>query len=122
MQIPKKAHKQFFRGRTGLLRVRVYNPPTTQTPLLVQLALAYYARSDTYRINRLLELGLLGHACILIQESISPDAHYEMWWFEDPHATRLLKRPYDWTQARSSQHGPGRFWTVLEEPGPRRIS
>lgn len=120
VQIPKAAFSSFF-GGVGEVNVRIWNPPTTAIPTLAVMLLSYYADSDTYRINLLTELGDLGHAVLVVEESDDGDAAYDIWWFTGADADTVLSMPYDWSQAKASQYGPGRYWAIIEGAPPRSL-
>lgn len=120
VQFPKAAHSAFFGGFTGNRDVRVFNPPTG-APTSQTAKFSYYTASQTIRINRVLELGQIGHACVFIEEIRSRGViSYDLWWFTDPQAATILASPWPWQQGRNSQHGPGRFWAILPA-GPRTM-
>jgi hypothetical protein len=117
IQIPKAAFSEFF-GSVGPVNVMVYQPPNTATPVQRKILLSHYAESDTYRINWMTDLGLLGHAVVVFEET-GQEVPYNVWWFTDAEATTILARPFSWEQAKASQYGPGRFWAIVPAPGPR---
>lgn len=120
VQIPKAAFTGFFPG-VGEVNVRLWDPPVSAHPSLAVMLLSYYADSDTYRINLLTELGVIGHAVLVVQESDDGDAAYDIWWFTGHQADTVLAMPYDWSQAKASQYGPGRFWSIIDGAAPRSL-
>lgn len=122
VQVPKAAFSEFFRGKRKKRLVRIFNNPASNVPSrVVQGLFSSYEESATHRINRVMELGNLSHACVLIEEIVNGrHISYDLWWFSDPRAANLLRNGWNWRQARSNQHGPGRHWIILDHSGPRR--
>ncbi len=120
VQVPKAASARFF-GTAGRLRsmADIFDPPTATNPARQQFLLSYYARSDTYRFNQILQFGHMGHAVVAIEETGEPLIPYNIWWFLGQDAMTILGRPLAWQQAKRSQHGMGRRWTIIPSPGPR---
>lgn len=96
------------------------DPPTAPGQLGAVL-LSYYAESDTYRFNWIKELGSLGHAVLVVEETGDPSVPYAVWWFSGSDADAVLALPLGWQQARDSQYGPGRKWAVIDAPAPRTV-
>jgi hypothetical protein len=121
IQIPKAAFVAFFGGRRQVQQVRIFSNPASTTPSnQISVLFSSYTKSATQRINRVMELGLLSHACVLIEEIINDSGtSYDLWWFSDPRATALLANSWNWEQARRSQYGQGRHWIILDHSGPR---
>lgn len=123
IQFPKAAFRRFFRT-PGNYTFRIFNPPGRRTPTRVTTAkISQYAKSATYRLNRVLEIGRMGPGYVLIEEiAIKGDGRvYDIWWFTGHHATKIANRRWDWHKAQDSQHGPGRHWTIRKRNGPRRV-
>ena len=120
VQIPKAAFTAFF-GDTGEVNVRLWQPPEAPQPKLADMLLSYYVDSDTYRVNLLIELGDIGHAVLVIEEADDGDAAYDIWWFTGHQADTVLALPYGWSQAKASQYGPGRFWSIIDGAAPRLL-
>ncbi len=120
IQIPKKAFKSFF-GSPGKVNIRVWSPRTTTLPKKRSVLLSYYAPSDTYRFNWMLEFGTLGHAVVVFQESGNSLRPYDVWWFTGVSTKKILAQTYNWNQARSSQYGPGRKWVIISSSAPRQL-
>lgn len=120
VQIPKAAFAEFFRS-TGPRGVVVLDPPTASSGKLGAVLLSYYPESDTYRFNWMMDFGSLGHAVLVIEETGDPSVPYALWWFVGGDADAILARPYEWEQAKGSQHGPGRKWVVISAPAPRTV-
>lgn len=124
VQIPMDAYADFWHDFTGERTVRVFDPPNAAAPARTADALfRHYERSATNRINGVLELGDIGPGCIMIEEFVADDSSisYDLWWFEQPDADKIFARAYGWNQAKDSQHGPGRRWTILPGSGPRTV-
>lgn len=121
VQIPKAAFAQFF-GATGPRGVVVMDPPTASSGRLGATLLSYYPESDTYRFNWMMDLGSLGHAVLVVEETGDQSVPYTLWWFTGGDADAVLALPYDWQQAKDSQHGPGRRWAVISAPAPRTLA
>jgi hypothetical protein len=124
VQFPKDAQSAFFGTFSGHRTVRIFDPPSNVAPSRTAIGLiSYYSTSDTCRINKVLELGALGHASVFIEEITSHGIiSYDLWWFEDPAAKLILAQPWNWQQGKSNQHGPGRYWTILAMSGPRTVA
>lgn len=125
LQFPLDAHSGFFGTFVGTRTFRIFDPASAKKPKkVVDGLISYYAQSDTYRINKVLELGDLQHAVVFIEEfhTHDGDISYDIWWFDEPDASVILAMPWQWQQAKDSQHGPGRFWTILDNSGPRAVS
>ena len=119
LQFPKLAHSVFFGNFVGQRDVRIFAPPAARVPTNATGQIAYYRTSETIRINRVLQLGHLHHACVFLEErKRAGTIGYDLWWFEGAQARTILRRPWGWQQGRTNQHGPGRFWAILKS-GPR---
>jgi hypothetical protein len=123
IQFPRAAFRQFF-GATGFRTFRIFDPPNSRRPRRVARAqIAGYATSATYRLNRITEIGRMGPGFVLIEEVLESDGvpSYDIWWFTGPQAARIVRRRWRWNQAKGSQYGPGRRWTILQRSAPRTI-
>lgn len=122
IQFPKAAFRRFF-GTPGYYRFRVFSPPSRATPTRVTTAkISGYAKSATYRLNRILEIGTMGPGYVLIEEfRETGEVTYDIWWFTGARAARIAGRRWTWRKAQDSQYGPGRRWTILPRSGPRRV-
>lgn len=124
LQFPRSAFRRFFRS-AGFRTFRVFVPPRRIRPTRVAKAqVAAYAKSATYRLNRITEIGSMGPGFVLIEEVLgdgSAQPSYDIWWFVGRSADRIAKRRWKWHRAKDSQYGPGRRWTILERSGPRKI-
>ena len=124
LQFPRSAFRQFFRS-AGFRTFRIFVPPHRSRPVRVAKGhVAAYAKSATYRLNRILEIGSMGPGFVLIEEvpdEGSAQPTYDIWWFVGKDADRIAKRRWKWRRAKDSQYGPGRRWTILARRGPRRV-
>jgi hypothetical protein len=123
IQFPKAAFRSFF-GIPGYYRFSIFKPPHRLSPSKVVTAkLSGYAKSATYRLNRILEIATTGPGFVLIEEAgvHGGKPAYDIWWFTGSKAASIARRRWKWRKAKDSQHGPGRRWTILRGPGPRRI-
>jgi len=124
IQFPKQAFRRFF-GTTGFRTFRVFRPPNGVRPRRVARGqIAAYARSATYRLNRITEIGKMGWGYVFIEEIRDERAgqpSYDIWWFTGSKAARVGQRRWGWQQAQASQHGPGRRWTILRRSAPRSV-
>jgi len=120
VQIPKVAFAEFF-DMLGEIDIRIWDPPTASTWQPARMMLSYYPDSDTYRINLLTELGLIGHAVLVFERTEEDGGEFDLWWFTGADATTALALPYAWQQAKSSQYGRGRFWTIIDGSAPRSM-
>lgn len=123
IQFPRLAFQRFF-GATGSRTFRIFNPPSLRRPRRVTRAqIAGYAKSATFRLNRITEIGKMGPGYVLIEEMIDDGGatSYDIWWFTGRAAQKIARRRWRWRRARRSQHGPGRRWTILKRSGPRII-
>ena len=119
LQFPRDAFDEFF-GSTGEKEFHIFIPPNSVIPSRIADAqIAYYEDSSTYRLNKVTEIGDLEHAYVMIEEQ-GQDV-YHIWWFTGENTDRIRENPWDWRQARGSQYGPGRYWCILPEAGPRTI-
>lgn len=121
VQIPKGAFGAFFEADGTInITVHVFSPPTSSHPQSVDAQVSYYEDSDTYRFNMIADLGALGHAILVLEETEAAGT-YNLWWFLDADAEAMLQRPYPWQQAKGSQYGPGRHWALIDAPGPKTL-
>lgn len=124
IQFPKLAFQRFFRT-AGFRRFRVFNPAHRPQPNRVTSAqIAAYAKSATYRLNRITEIGRMGWGYVFIEEIRDEETgalSYDIWWLTGRQATRIGQRRWAWRQAQASQYGPGRRWTILPVSGPRQV-
>jgi hypothetical protein len=124
LQFPRAAFRRFFRT-AGFRTFRIFVPPQRTRPSRVAKGqVAAYAKSGTFRLNRITEIGSMGPGFVLIEEvmddrSLQPS--YDIWWFVGRNADKIAKRRWKWSRAKDSQHGPGRRWTILGRRGPRTI-
>jgi hypothetical protein len=119
VQVPKAAFSSFFGGaQTTTITASISDPPTAASPYTQDVLLSYYLKSGTHRFNLVGEFGALGNAVIVVEET-GAAGHYNIWWFTGSDAQTVLSRPFPWQQAKSNQHGPGRFWAIIPAPGPR---
>lgn len=122
LQIPKKAFQDFF-DRPGKIEIDVFASATSRSPTRsIRAQLSYYRSSDTYRINRVEELGGLTQVFIFIQEILDTDGKvqkYQLWWNFDVALT--VAKFSGWNKAKDSQYGRGRLWCILNGPVPRKL-
>ncbi len=124
IQFPRRAFQRFFRT-SGTRLFQIFDPPNRRRPRRVTRAqIAGYAQSATFRLNRITEIGKTGPGYVLIEEVFVDDGgaiSYDIWWFTGRAAEKIARRRWRWQQARASQHGPGRRWTILKRSGPRTV-
>ncbi|MCK6483030.1 MAG: hypothetical protein L6R00_02710 [Phycisphaerae bacterium] len=116
LQIPKDAFDQFFR-RAGAVEINIFASSSTRTPTRTATArLSSYARSATYRVNGVDELGRIPSVFVFIQERKEGNRliGYDLWWEPDLALVAASFRP--WRKAKDSQYGRGRLWCIV--PGP----
>jgi len=122
LQIPKQAFRDFF-GRPGTIDIDIFASATSRNPTRsIRAKLSYYKSSDTYRINRVEELGGLNQVFIFMEEILDTSGNvqkYQLWWNFDV-ALIVAKFP-GWNKAKDSQYGRGRLWCILNSPVPRRL-
>jgi hypothetical protein len=113
IQVPQAAFRRFFAGQNATLSARVFPSAQATTPAAHLASIRAYTNSTT-RINRITSLGYIGHALVFIEELTQPTLHYDIWWYPDPIALSIISAwRGNWKQARKSQHGPGRKWTII---------
>lgn len=114
LQIPSEAFARFFANPNATLSASIFNPPTTTVAAPRPAKIRAYTNS-TNRINGVPDIATVKHALVFIEEhQQSKGFRYEIWWYADPLATQIINGwAGNWKQARSSQHGPGRLWTIV---------
>jgi hypothetical protein len=71
IQFPKALFRQFFHA-PGNYRFRIFDPPQRKRPKRVTTAkVSQYAKSATYRLNRILEIGGMKPGFVLIEETLA---------------------------------------------------
>jgi hypothetical protein len=123
IQFPMAAFAGFFLFPGDYL-FRIFDPPASATPSRqVKARVSAYGKSSTNRLNRITEIGQISQGFVLIEEFVRKGEvqHYEIWWFTGKQAQKLFAKPWNWNQARASQYGPGRYWTILNNRGPRVV-
>ena len=112
MQIPLGPAAQFF-GQ-GRLSITVRIVDTGQT---VNCSVSRTYQNGTRRINGLPLLGGLGHCFVFFQRTSATS--YDLWWNSD--VAIVAARFSNWNQAKDSQYGRGRLFTIVNPTVPRII-
>ena len=121
VQIPEQAFSKFFE-EPRKVDVRIFDPPVSEPPITKSVLLVHDKDSETFCINTLTELEDFRHYCLIIEESPENNFDYDLWWLNEPHASKLLLQDYDWQRAEGSRYQPERRWVILDGPGPRSVA
>lgn len=117
IQIPLAALRAFFPGGSAALvrlrpRIQLFDPRAAQTPVRVGTALvSKYRNSQTCRFNSIPEVGHLPACYLFIMESRANPLSYDIWWNPDRRSVERRFGPMN--EARASQYGRGRRWTIV---------